>query len=268
MEFLRFLARKKLPSCSNTWRRSPAVTDEQKIGALQKERSATSAEIAKYEKFAHEGGELTALGVEQLLSLKEKQSELEKLIATLTEKKFKDEKSIYELALKQLAVQQEMDQLAGKRSLVSEDQLIVNGKAYGASRDTRVFQAASTAELQELIRRTQNEINTVEQSKGHGPGALVDAVSGFIIQGSVIDRLKTDILRAQYELNQRNSVRQDDMFGGPDAARRRFQGDPLSFDRFYQQFADQQSEQQKQTAALTDIKDTLRKGIRTVPIGG
>lgn len=164
---------------------------------------------------------------------------------------------------KQLDLLMEQERLTAQAGLVSESTLYAGGRAFGASRNQRDIEQASSDALQELIRRARSDISFVEQTKGRGPTASADIASGFIIQGSIIARLQTDIQRAQFQLDQRNKAGADFAFGGEAAARRNFQGDPLEFDRFYQQNGKALDEN---TATLRDIKNRLSQPLQVLSI--
>lgn len=64
---------------------------EEKLKLLQEDRLKVTADIAKYETFVREGGELFKDGLDDLLQLKNQQRDLEKEIAEITEAKAKAE---------------------------------------------------------------------------------------------------------------------------------------------------------------------------------
>ncbi|MFZ5495274.1 MAG: hypothetical protein ACOZE5_08045 [Verrucomicrobiota bacterium] len=181
-------------------------------------------------------------------------------------------KQTYEAALKRLEVQRQIDVQEGKHALAAESMLIVNGKAYGPSRNPQLFEQASSAELRELVRRLQLEISAIERGKGLGPTALAGAATNFLIEESVIGRLRTDIQRAQFQLVQRERLAINLSRLGESEARRRFEGDPLAYDELVRS----QGAMDEQTMILREIRDQQRHGIKAVvvntfdtrPVGG
>jgi hypothetical protein len=164
---------------------------------------------------------------------------------------------------KQLDALNRAAELKGKSDLVTESTLFAGGRAFGASRSARDLEQASSDALMEVIRRARNDIGFVEGTKGRGSTAAADAASGFIIQGSIIARLQTDIQRAQFQLDQRKNAEKALALGDPAAARRNFTGDPLEFDRFYQQNGKSLDEN---TAILRDVKGLLTQPLKVVSL--
>jgi hypothetical protein len=147
---------------------------------------------------------------------------------------------------------------------------LVDGKNYSSrARNEAQFAQASDAELQAIIAKNKRAAAEIEAGKGKGPSALAESVSGYVVRGMVQSVLETEIMRAQYQLSQRNGLRRDFSVGGESRARANFQGDPLQFDRLFQQFVQGQSVAQESNQALKDIRNALtRTGIITVPLGG
>lgn len=208
---------------------------------------------------------------------KEKTKEVEKQNAKLTDQAklktdvqhaavdtLKSEKEITAELEKQLAILNEKTARESMGEQIMTSTLFAGGRAFGPSEDPRRIESASEAELKELIRRRMEDIRFVEQTKGTGATALVDSVSGYLIQGSIQDRLKTDINRAEFQLVQRGSMARDIAVGGVDQARRNFTGDPLSFDRLLQQNGLLQSSVNEQTAQLRKLNDRLSQPLRVI----
>jgi hypothetical protein len=187
----------------------------------------------------------------------DKQLQIKQDILATVVKQEEGEKKVTSEQVRQLEIQQQKDQLAGKGKLATEDRLIAGGRAFGPSRDPKEFDRASSSELMELIRRLQADIQFVEQTKGTGLTALADAATGYFVQGSIIARLKTDIQRATFELNQRNGLTADFATGGEERARRNFSGDPLQFDEY---FSRQGKQIEEQIALLRDLKNLFQTG--------
>lgn len=236
---------------------------EKKLNLLQEDRLKVIADIAKYENFVREGGELFKDGLDDLLKLKTKQRDLEKEIADLTAKKATSEQVIA------LEIQKQNDLRAAFAAQATENTLFIGNKAYGASRSPEEIKRASDQELQEFVKRQKAEIQSIESGKGRGPGALADAATNFLLQGTVIARLQTDVMRALTEINMRSGLKKDlDLFGEA-GARSRFSGDPLAFDKLIQEFVTD-SRTTKEIGAqsnrlLEDIKRRLDGGILTLP---
>lgn len=77
--------------------RREKMSDEERLADLNKEKSDVASQIAKYESFTAEGGTLTNDGVQELITLKETQRDIEKEIGTLTKKKADTEKEVSEI---------------------------------------------------------------------------------------------------------------------------------------------------------------------------
>lgn len=239
------------------------ASGEAKINLLQEDRRKVMADIAKYENFVREGGELFKDGLDDLLNLKTKQRDLEKEIADLTIKKASDEKVISN------EIQKQNDMRAAMAAQATENTLFIGNKAYGASRSPEEIKRASDQELQEFVKRQKAEIQSIEGGKGRGPGALADAATNFLLQGTVIARLQTDVMRALSEINMRSGLKKDlDLFGEA-GARSRFGGDALAFDKLVQEFVtDSRSSKEigaQSNRLLEDIKRRLDGGILTLP---
>jgi hypothetical protein len=148
-----------------------------------------------------------------------------------------------------------MDEAQGKMNLLLEDTIILMGKAYGKSRDPRDLQNASEETLKDFIKKTEREIATIQGGTGRGATALADAATGFLPQGIVIERLRTDIQRAQFQLNQRRELSEAVSRFGESGARARFTGDPLEFDRLVSSLTTQQD---RSTTLLQSLDDRLQ----------
>lgn len=249
-------ARKKLAAFEEEQRRKK-LDSETQIALLEKDKAAVAADIAKYERFQREGGELTIDGTNELLELKTQQLELEGKIAEATKNKAKAEQDVT------IEMRKQKDMREALMDFTTERTLLVGGRAFGKSRDPEEIKRASDEELRELIRRQKIDMRWVEDQKGQGPTALADAATNFLQQGTVIARLETDINRAMAELGLRNGLRRDFAFGGEDNARSRFQGDPLAFDRLFRQFVEDNRSTQK---LLVQIDERLKGGIPTLTV--
>lgn len=74
--------------------RRAKLSDEELINNLTKEKRGIDKQIAEYEKFTREGGELTADGARELLALKQQQLKIEGQIVEATDRKAKGEQAI------------------------------------------------------------------------------------------------------------------------------------------------------------------------------
>lgn len=130
--------------------------------------------------------------------------------------------------------------------------------------DSRQVQEASTPALSEAISRNNQRIQRIQSERyGVNPGGGVN-----IGETLNLSRLENENRRLQAELDLRSSLQRDNEIGGETFARAQFKGDPLAFDRLYSQFVAGQSEQQKQSGLLQEIRDRLRGTLTTVPVGG
>lgn len=120
------------------------------------------------------------------------------------------------------------------------------------------FNDASDESLAEVARRNRNKAQAIRGGQGgFGIGQDLEAA-----------RLEAEAMNAERELGFRARIRQDTALGGKDAARANFAGDPLLFDRVFDQIVKGQSTSEKAAQTLEDIKDALtRRGIVTVPAG-
>lgn len=125
------------------------------------------------------------------------------------------------------------------------------------------FNDASDESLAQIVSRNRNAAG----------GLQWDAKTSSFIGDNVglnmeAGRLQSEALNAQRELDFRDRIRQDNSVGGKELARRNFQGDPLQFDRVFDQIVKGQSTSERAAQTLEDIKDALtRRGIVTVQAG-
>ncbi len=200
---------------------------------------------------------------------KEESIKLQRILnaTTLKEAEIQAEKT--RQAEKQLEIINQRLAREGMAKLATEDRLLVGGRWFGPSRTKESIESASADELRELIRRAQQDIAFIEENKGM---SAVDVATGNFVQGSAIARLKTDIQRALYALDQRNSVSGDISRFGIDAARRNFTGDPLAFDSFMRQYVGE-TRDLKQIASetnrlLEEMNVRQKSGIPVVNLNG
>lgn len=121
------------------------------------------------------------------------------------------------------------------------------------------FNEASDESLAEVARRNRAQAQAVRGGLGgFGIGQDMEAA-----------RLEAEALNAERELDFRARIRQDAALGGKEAARRSFAGDPLKFDRVYDQIVKGQTVQEQSLQVNKDILEQLKtRGIVTVPMGG
>jgi len=165
-----------------------------------------------------------------------------------------------EITKEQMAQQQvvEAQNIAqGKMNLLLKDTIFLMGKAYGASRDPYEIENASEEELKDLIAKNRREIELIESQKGLGPTAGADAATNFLMQGIVQSRLRTDINRAQFQVDQRRNIRNTVARFGESGARARFSGDPLKFDELLAASTVQRTEATKTVQVLQSLDDRL-----------
>lgn len=234
-----------------------ALKPEERVLALTKEVNELKAKQAKYSKEDNEYKEIA-------VSLNEKNKQIEKDRADIAKVRADEEKRVLEYTLGQ--IESKKQEMTNVYRAITEDLLMAGGRVFGPSADKEQIAGASDSELRELIRKRKQDIQFVEGTKGTGPSALADAATNFLNQGSIISRLQTDINRANYQLDLRNKLNADFRFGGEATARSRFQGDPLAFDRLFDQFVKTQSVAEKTLTVQEDILEALtRRGILTFP---
>lgn len=252
------------------------LTDRQKTTVLIKEQfdlmgkqNGLEKESSEYIKLQQDieqkGYEIEKLDMKERLENNKKLNDLvfgrveglEPKSVKTTEVKLKLEKQITAEIQAQNDAQKQQDELSAKGNLILQDTLIVNGKAYGPSRDPRLIETASEAELKDLVRKAKLEIASIKATEGTGPSALADAATGFIIQESVIARLQTDVQRAQYRLNTLSGIRNTVAQFGEQTARAKFGGDPLAFDSLLATATQQKTEQTKTNQQLEDLNSRL-----------
>lgn len=116
---------------------------------------------------------------------------------------------------------------------------------------------ASDAELQALADKYAKASFEAEQ-KARSQGGFPGSQAAFQIEQGTADANRSAVER---ELRFRGAFRMDAAFGGEANARRNFQGDPLAFDRLYQQLVTGQTDLQKQNDRLIDV--LTKQGIIT-----
>lgn len=119
----------------------------------------------------------------------------------------------------------------------------------------RKIQQASDETLEEMKRRLTKELEAVSSPIW---SSIADFGFGRGLQRIPIT---TDLATIQTEQQLRRGIRSDAAFGGYDLALRNFKGDPLSFDRLYQDFVknggDNEEQRKRTVDALEDIKSRL-----------
>ncbi len=222
---------------------------DQKVEGLKDDEKLTfwASEVVKWKKeqgrYEKDSNEYMALQVK----INENNLDIEKL-------RLKTQKELTVEMQQQQAAVEAQNEAQGKQNLILTDTIILMGKAYGPSHNPDDVQNASTAALEDLVRKNTREIAVIEANKGSGLTAGADAATGFLPQGIVQARLQTDINRAQLEIVQRNKLAGAAATGGEALARKSFQGDPLEFDAAFRR-ADNGGKQ----ADITRVADGLEK---------
>lgn len=196
-----------------------------------------------------------------------KQKTVKAEIVHQSKEHLKTEIALTEQMRAQQAAIEAADEAQGRVNLLLNDTIILMGKAYGTSRDPASLENASDETLKELIARNRKEIAQIELDKGRGATALADAATNFLPQGAVIGRLTTDIIRSQFQLDQRAALRRDAAQGGIGGARSRFSGDPLKFDELFAKFVSNQDATSRIASGLDKLNQQLSKGVPTVLFG-
>lgn len=168
----------------DTEQRRSKLTDDQLIVELSKEKKDVDKAIADYTKFQKEGGELTADGARELLSLKEQQLGLEKTIAEITERKAKGEAMIGTEVESNIAKWKEF-------------RGIINSTGRG---DTQL----SDRELERKVSQLRADLAIREANVAQG---------GFDF---LLNPQRNNLAQAQAELSFRNRIRREAAFFGED----------------------------------------------------
>lgn len=219
-----------------------AMSAEEKIVSLSKEKRAVEEEIAKYAKFTREGGELNLTGVNDLLGLKEKQLALEKDIAAETAKKANAETMIGETIVSNIA---EWEKFKG---------IITNtGRGDGELSDKELERKITN--IRSDIFSRQVGVRAQTAAIGMGTAGGYDALLG---------PQQMNLKRAQDELEFRNKVRTYTATFGADAAFNMFPG--LSEQKFAQ-INNTSTQLDKVVDRLEKIDRRLSGGIPTLSVG-
>ena len=113
----------------------------------------------------------------------------------------------------------------------------VGNMIIGPAQDAQYFQGQNQSVLKEMISRYQTQLSQIQDYIAHD-SSIADAASGFFSQNAAADVVKTNIQRAQYQLNQQQSL----SGASYQAALKNFTGPLNQFDAAYSQ-ANQQSPQ-------------------------
>lgn len=149
--------------------------------------------------------------------------------------------------------QQENETLRVQLEQAATGEAIMN--QYNLRRRPEDIEGASEAELKELIRRTQARIKAIDDV----PMSLAEGVSGGYGRKFEKIPLTADLSAAQAELARRKEVQIGQTLpGGIDAARRKFDGDPLRFDEFFSRATEGVKAQNESAIELKSIRSTLQ----------
>jgi len=108
--------------------------------------------------------------------------------------------------------------------------------------------AASDAELADVRQKNNAKLQGLQDDPG----------SAFRFGNSLeILRLQNENARVQKELDMRNQIRTDFSFGGADAVRAGFKGDPLAVDQLIEQYTRAQDKTDKTNSLLTNLVGQL-----------
>lgn len=141
------------------------------------------------------------------------------------------------------------------KALVAQKNAIVSIKGI---RGGNQFNEANDESLAEIARRNRNQARLIKGGLGgYGIGQDLEAA-----------RLDAEAMNAENELRFRSQIRQNDAIGGKEYARSRFQGDPLLFDRVYDQIVKGQTVAEQTAGYIKDIRDYAKRGIPVVFQGG
>lgn len=222
-------------------RRREKMTDEQRINDLNKERNGVLKEIASYEKFIKEGGELTKLGAEELLEKKRKEEALQKRINELTKEKAKAEALIG-------------DQVDSNIEKWKEFVGVINSVGRG-DKDL------SAAELARKIEQIKADIAAREFAVNN-----MAADSGLAASGGYNDILlgaqRSNLQQALAEQRMRERVKQEASFFGSDFA---FRTNPGLSKQKVDAILSDTTGTQNAVDLLKQINDRLRGVLITVP---
>lgn len=164
------------------------------------------------------------------------QALLAKGVANLTDE---EKKRLAALANITVETKKQVDNLATQKKLLEDMTKIAGGAA---------FNEASDEALAERYRRTKQTVIERQLKLQANPGDFTTRLD--------TGRLQVELENIQREMEARQRLRRDFAIGGEAAARRNFKGDPLEFDRVFQQLVtDTRDTKQIQAETLTQLRE-------------
>lgn len=219
-----------------------------------------------------------AKSAHEQLSLSDKVADSEKSLAAIEQQIFdykkngvlssNDQLKVIELENQKLEITkqlyEERKDLAEKTKLTEEEiikRLVAQKNAIISIQGIRggnQFNEATDETLADVARRNRSKAQQIGAGiGGYGIGQNLEKA-----------RLESEAMNAERELRFRNEIRQNNAIGGREYARSRFEGDPLLFDRVFDQIVRGQDVQEQTRDYLKDIRDYAKRGIPVVFQGG
>lgn len=125
-----------------------------------------------------------------------------------------------------------------------------------------VFNDASPEALRERLRRDQQRLIDQQNNPVGKDGSV-----GQMIIGADIGRLQIEIQNIKAELAFREKINRDYELGGEALARRNFRGDPIEFDRVFQQIVqDNRDSKQVQAETLEQLREMNQRQRNGMPV--
>jgi hypothetical protein len=219
------------------------LSDAEKLSTYERERVALAKEIAGYERFTREGGQLTKDGLDELLAKKQQQAELEKQIAELTAAKAKSEA---------LIGSQIDSNVAAWKDFVATIESVGRGD-----------RELSDRELRRKINEISSDIATRQASSLLAGGLFIG--NGVSSADPFINLQKSNLAQALAEQRLREETRRNVEFFGRDRAFQMFGGTEQRFESILQGFVSKQDrfitaleKLEKSTQAIPETLKSLR----------
>lgn len=212
-----------------------------------------SGEVRKYEedsaKFAEKkvnSLKAAVVAEEKILPIKKARAGVEEDIAAAMARQTAD-------AAKQVQVETKLKSL--KDQARADAIFAMTGGQLGAGD----VQRGGSEALAMKLRQLQNEL----QVRNATPTPMFEQTSQFFGNLS----LENDIAKIRAELDIRRNLTRDVERLGVEGARRRFDGDPLAFDRLVAEFATAKTEFAETNTLLRQLNERVRSGITVRPLG-
>jgi hypothetical protein len=219
------------------------LSDAEKLSTYERERVALAKEIAGYERFTREGGQLTKDGLDELLAKKQQQAELEKQIAELTAAKARSEA---------LIGTQIDSNVAAWKDFVATIESVGRGD-----------RELSDRELRRKINEISSDIATRQASSLLAGGLFIG--NGVSSADPFINLQKSNLAQALAEQRLREETRRNVEFFGRDRAFQMFGGTEQRFESILQGFVSKQDrfitaleKLEKSTQAIPETLKSLR----------